>query len=235
MKILFDNVVIGSTITSPYESLNYPADNLQDEILRRRYQSSRDIDTITIAFEDEADVSCFFWAFTNATQMILRLYNFSDELIFSQTIDDPDQLSVIYFDRNYAASAEIDITGSTTGVYLGGVGLGEEVTFPDPDYEWPENYTDNSVLSSSKEGQTLQNYVEPLRVHQFNFSDLTRNEMNAIKELYESVGIGYQLWFDFFEDDHDFIGPMYGFFSEPIQPKKNGRRYNFTITVREAR
>jgi hypothetical protein len=236
MKILFDNIVLDSVLSSINASLNYSASNLQDQILYKRYQSSIDIDTITIAFSEDLDVSVFYYGLTNATSLVLRLYDSSDVLLHTETISSPNLVTdAVYFTSVFAASAEIDIVGSATGVYLGGVALGVSEEFPDPDGEWPEDFEDNSFVTTSPEGQSLQNYVEPLRIHNFRFTDLTRDRMNDIMDLYRLTGIGLPIWFDPFEDNHDFMMPLYAAFTRPIRSTKNGRRYNFSIAIKEAR
>ena len=86
MKILFDNYLIDSTLSAEFASLNYPVSNLQDNVLHKRYQCIQDSDTITITFSESLDVSCFYYAYTNATYLQLRLYNIALQNRYKDTI-----------------------------------------------------------------------------------------------------------------------------------------------------
>ena len=234
MILLFEDKVANATFTSLNASLNYPAENLQNQILRKRYQSSIESDTITITFSGASTIKDFWYAFTNATSLELRLYSGLSVLLHTITISSPQAIDAYHFTAVEASYAEIDIAGST-GVYLGGVGLGSGVTYPDPLNAWEENYIDNSVVATSRAGQTLQDYVEPLKVNNWTFREIDRDDMNSFKTLYKNKGIGKPLWVDLFEGNHDFLEPIYASIGQPIVTTKNGRKYNFNINMREAR
>ena len=235
MKVIFDNIVLDSTLSSLNASLNYPVTNLQDSVLKRRYQSVVSSDTITVDFSETLFVSSFFYAYTNATSIIIRLYIGSDSLVFTLTITDPEsEIGAHYFTGVYADYAEIDIIGPEN-IYLGGIALSDPVEFPDPDYAWPENYQDNSSVSENSDGNTNQDYMKPLKIYNWTFKNVTRSDTNFYKELYELTGIGKIIWLDATERNHDFLEPLYCKMIAPLQPKKNGRRYNFQLNVKEAR
>jgi len=77
--------------------------------------------------------------------------------------------------------------------------------------------------------------VRPLRAYAVAFTDITREIMDEIMALYRSVGIGKPLWFDITELAHTFVKPIYGKIMSAISPRRNGRRYDFDITIKEAR
>lgn len=234
MIVLFDNIVDDSVITSINASLNYPASNLQDSALRKRYQCSTDTDTIAIVFAETLEVSSFWYAFTSATAMELRLYNDSDGLLHTITISDPINIDAYHFNGVDVDYAELDISGAG-GVYLGGIGLGVGIEFPDPDNEWEEPFTDNSSAVQSRAGQSKQDYVEPLRVHGWMFRDVVLDDANYYVDLYKATGIGLPIWIDPFENDHSFMEPVYAVMTQPIKKVKDGRNYRFNLNIKEAR
>jgi hypothetical protein len=237
MKILWNNLLDDAELSSLNASLNYPVTNLQDSFLYVRTQSSIDVDTVTIMFDEDASISDFFWGYTNATKFVLRLYNYENELLYTETINDPDpQWGSVGFDIvEDVDHAELDIIGDEIGTYLGGIGIGIAYVMPDPLSEWDETPIDNSDWSRSPAGQTLQNYTRPLRREPRKFADVSHAIKEEIMALYYEVGTGAALWFDFTELDHDYKKPLYGIIANIINPQKNGRMWEFDIVAEEAR
>lgn len=64
MKLLTDNKLLGSTVTSTSASANYPARNLIDPFLRLRYQTAEVADTIEFDLSDDATFDSFFVGYT---------------------------------------------------------------------------------------------------------------------------------------------------------------------------
>lgn len=237
MRILLNNIIPFSTITSLNESQNYPASNLQDQFLHQRYQSALDTDLVTLVFEEGENISCLFYAFTNASELIFRFYLDYETLVYTITVDDPLSIDALYFDMLYDITyMTIEITGDGIGVFLGGVATGLEYSdWPDPKGDWTEPDVDNSTPASSPDGQSLQNYVRPLTGYIFTFIDNTRELMSDLKAIYRNIGIGLPLWIDPFQDNHNFLPPMYGKFMRFAMLPKIGRRYDFEIELLEAR
>ena len=237
MKILFDNLVIGSTLTSTNASNNYPPANLQDTSLIRRLQSSLDWDSVTIQLDETGSISDVFWGYTSAAQIVLRFYDYEGVLLYTHTITNPD--SWIGHEAFPVVSGvdyvELYFDGDLD-VYLGGLGLGVAVTMPDPLASWRETPEDNSVVSESPHGQTNQDYIRPLRQLPFEFpAVMTREQTDTIEELVNGVGKGFPLWVDPFEDNHDFMKPIYAKITEAVPVTKDGRTYGFALSLKEAR
>lgn len=240
MKVLFDNVLEDATISNVNVSLNYPVANLADAILRKRYQASLDTDIITITFNGSKNINCFFYAYTALEYLQLNLYSNSDGLLLTVTVDDPEaDIDAYHFDSVTAdyATLYVEGEGATTGVgaYLGGVGIGQAVELPNPRSPWDELYNDNSIVTSSRSGQSLRDYVEPLRLYSFTFVEINRDDMNDWADEFKTLGIGKPIYIDLFEDDHTFIKPIYAILTNPISMKKTGRLYEFTASIKEAR
>jgi len=236
MKILFDNLVKTATLTTTYPNLNYPVTNLAHTFLRRRYQMASSPTTITVTLAAASSVNCFFYGYHNLTAITVRLYNAGDALLKTVTIASPESgVGAEHFDTIALVTyAEIDISAAATG-YLGGVGLGLTSELPRPIADFKEELVDNSIVSMSPEGQTQQIYVEPLGSDIYTIRDVTRDERAAIIALFLAVGIGAPLWIDAFYGNHSYKAPYYGHFVQTLNTKKNGRRFDFGIELRESR
>lgn len=81
MNILFDNKVLNSTVSAGLASANYPVDNLKSINLHQKYQSIDTSDTITVVFDDNINIDCFFFGYTNMSSMVVSFFNELDELL----------------------------------------------------------------------------------------------------------------------------------------------------------
>ena len=265
MKILFDNEVLGATITALNSNDSYPTDNLKSPYLRKRYQTIGTTDTLTLVFSEEKPISSFFWGYTNLTKMSVTFKDASDVVLDYIYFEDGtvghyygypieqyygyDTVYYGYYDRlsthlydpvgwhfpvMMVKTIVIEIEGPED-FYLGGLGIGDSLTLPDPIDTWTEGYQDNSLVSEAEGGQVLQHYLEPMRVHEWVFRAVSRSDMNAYKNVYKEHGIGYHVWADPFENNHDFMEPLYAVITSPWQPRKQGREYEFGIALKEAR
>ena len=236
MRILFDNEALVASITSYYESENYPASNIIHPFLMKRYQATADTDTITLTFDTEFSASCIFYGFTNATSIIVKFYDVLDNLLYTETISDPQQRDSAYFTQvDDISYIEIEITTDMIAAYLGGFAVGIEFALPDPVADWSDNPIDNSDISDSPGGQTLVNKFDPLDAHIFNFRDIIRDTAIAIRDAGKEVGTGGHIWVDAFEEDHNFMSPMYATLRGMIALTKDGRNYNLSIPIQESR
>lgn len=147
---------------------------------------------------------------------------------------DYDQVIGWHFPTMMVREVIIEIEGPP-GLYLGGLGIGESLLLPDPTAEWKESYLDRSFTSEAQGGQALQQYVEPMREHEWTIRGVNRADMNRFKNVYKKHGVGYHVWVDPFEENHDFMEPFYGVITKAWEPKKNGLEYDFIVGIREAR
>lgn len=129
----------------------------------------------------------------------------------------------------------IELATDEAKLYMGGMGIGLAYKMPNPDEQFTEGWIDNSVVSRSQAGQTLRDYVIPLRSYSFQFSTTDREKMNELRSIYKDSGIGAKLWLDGTERNHEFIPPLYGVLDEWTENNKSGKQYRFGITITEAR
>jgi hypothetical protein len=237
MKILFDNVLLAATLAAGSASANYPVENLVHRFLKKRYQHTAAVfDTVTITLDSSTDINYFFAGYSNASQIVVRLYSSAPALLKTDTITSiGDDTKSIKYDQTYSVKTiEIDVYGGVGG-YLGGVGAGVIEDFKNPLSPWEEPYQDNTKINSSDEGQTTRNKRRPLKLYSWVFKDLTRSECNEKREIYLNNSIGAIVWLDPFEDGGDFMQPLYAIIENPPLDTKNGRRYDQQWSFREAR
>ena len=260
MKILFENVLKDSTVSSVDGSANYPATNLLSRFLRKIYRSTAaNFDTITITLDEYKYISSFFIGYTDSVKIVLRLYN-GATLLNTHTFEETDtderitvsgetrettsgavrvvsenlSYTAAHFDSSYYVShIELDVYGGTN-IFIGGVGAGQAWEAAGPVATWDEPFIDSSVVTISPFGQVLQNEGRALSTYLWTFRELTRDQANALQDIYRSVKIGAMVWVDAFEDNHDFKKPFYATLAEPIETRKNGRRYDVLISLQEA-
>ena len=240
MKILFESNVkqTGIEISSINQSINFSPYNLADKSLNKRYQAVSLSDTITITFPEAISISAIFAGYSNISDSEIRFYDSGDTLLGTTTIGEISTWIAIYLTQIDSVSyCEIDVESPMGGnlVYLGGVEVGVPYTMPDPVANWKNTPQDNSEFDQSPGGQARQNYERPLRSYTFSFKDIEKSITDEIMDLYYSIGQGYPIWIDPFEDNHSYMEPFYGIIVQSIQPQKNARRYDFDITFREAR
>jgi hypothetical protein len=234
MKLLLNNIILDATITSLNGSLNYPPENIQDSVLAKRFQSSIDQDVLTCDFESQSSVNCFYYSFTNASTIQVRFFIGSDTLVYAFTISSPEDTGAYHFNTIVADFMEIVIIGGL-GVYIGGCATGLDVSFPNPVSPWNENVEDNSIVSENRAGETQTESIESLDVYSWIFRENSREEVNYYKNLLETVGLGTLIWVDPFEQDHDFISPLYAKLTNPVKISKDGRNYRFNLDIKQAR
>ncbi len=235
MRILFDNLFENASISATNESLNYPAINLVHPFLEKRFQSSGVSSVITLDFTEDQTMDCFFYAFHNTTSLSVVYKNSVAATLLTLNISSPEDVGIEYFaSLTTIRSVEITINGPDP-VYLGGVGGGVCYQMPDPLADYEPGNADNSDPVESPFGQTLQNYIKPLRALKYGFRE---NENSARKEIdtrYKSVGKGKPIYFDLYEDTREKEEPIYGKITNDLGFSYSPRRYNFELNILEAR
>lgn len=238
MKALFDNKILNSIITSVDASNNFPVDNLKSIYLHQKFQSIDTSDIITIVFNGNIDVDCFFFGYSNMSNMGVSFYDELDVLVGQLDFTSIDtDVESSYFDSTISVKKiiiELENTSSES-VYLGGLAVGLTESFNLPLAKWTDDFDDKSIVSESQSGQILQQYIKPFRKYDFTFPVNTRVEVNKVTMQYQQYGVGFHLWVDPFELNHDFMYPLYCTLTAPISAKKDGYNWKFNFNIREAR
>lgn len=249
MRILFSDILADCVVSAANTDTNFPVSNLGHPFLRRRWQSTQTSDTITIESAIATDINSIYIDYTNATDIEITFYGFdivgygADTIGFSAGeevgLESPDAGTPIPITNNVwhgsTTFSKIEIAVSADSpdvVYVGKVALGMDYALPSPSSFWPETYEDKSIISISDAGQVLQEFVEPLRVWEFEFPTLNRDDTRALQAEYRATGIGKPIFVD---PDTDDLPVMYCRLKDPMTTSKSLRRYVTTLSFVEAR
>jgi hypothetical protein len=246
MLILFNDILADCVVSANNTDPNFPIANLAHPFLRRRWQSTATSDVITIEAQTATDINSIFIGFTNSASITLTPYGFDIVGYDGDTIGyDGDSIGLNSHDAGVAvpitdyvwhgdttiSKVEIAVAASAA-VYVGKIALGLASVLPSPESFWDETFEDLSIISTSEAGQTLQEYVQPLRVWGFAFPTLNRTDTRALQEEYIATGNGKPIFID---PDTDDLPALYCRLSNPMNTSKNKRQYRTTMNFTEAR
>jgi hypothetical protein len=237
MKNIFQNEIKDSVLTALSANANYPASNLSHVFAKLKYKGLGYSDTITATFPDNITASGFFYTYTNAVSMTLRLYSNESVLLDTLAIDCTYSSGSVYFDTyTNVRWIELDIASSVSeDVYLGGIALGEAFVFPYPLADFDKGLTDNSGKTTSTDGQTSYHYVKPLLEYPLSFEGVSRDALyHSVVEQFITVGSGH-IWVDITEENHDAYQPLYCTTSLIESPDSDMHIVSFKLTLTEAR
>jgi len=236
VKVLFDNKVKDATITALAPDANYPASNLAHIFAKVKYKGVGFSDTITCLFEDDRSVDSFWYTYTNATAMEVRLYSSASVLLDTITVDCSYDSGAEYFTQiDGVRWIEIDVScGVSSDIYLGSVALGLAYSHPLPVAVFDRAIKDNSGKSESLDGQTAVHYIKPLTAYQLRFAGVLREDYHETISKYESSGRSH-IWLDITEEAHDIYKPMYCTSEIGSNITSSGHRIAFEINYTEAR
>lgn len=235
MKILFNNEVKNATITSLTPNSNYSAPNLASQFLRLKYKSLGISDTITVQFPDEVSASGFFYGYSNAVSMTVKLYSSASVLLETLAVDCTHSSGSAFFtQRNNVRWITIEATSiATEDLYIGGIAFGVAYTMPDPLATMVRKLSNLSGSSTSGEGQVSNRYIEPLAVYDVSFAEEDKIVYYDVVDLFREVGTGH-IWVDLTENNHAEHKPLYCT-SNMIENPTKDRKVSFKITLTEAR
>lgn len=230
MRILFEDDVLNSTITMLHQNANYPIDNIKHQFVKKIVLSTGTSDTFTITFTEAKKVDCCFIGFTNAQVATLQLYNASDVLLATHSIN------VSTNGCNFAAMenvkyCKLTLTG-IANIYVGKISIGDSYTMPDPESNIQKGYKDNSDVYQSKDGQISMNKVEWLRTIKPSFFTDDIDLYNEIYALFSAVD--RPVWINCFENTLNVINPVYGYVTFSCDGKDD-RLQTFSFEATEAR
>lgn len=248
MKILFNDILADCIVSANNTDTNFPTSNLAHPFLRRRWQSTTNTDTITIEAPFSAEITGVYLSYTNATSASIVIYGLNtigyggEEIGFNDGdivgINSQDAgvaipiVEAVHVDSLFS-KIELTLTAPVgEKLYLGKVALGIESTIDPPESFWQETFEDKSIISISEAGQVLQEFNEPLRVWQFNFPTLDRDETRALQDSYRQTGVGKPIFVDPMTDD---LPVLYCRLSNPMSSDKNKRQYKTNLNFIEAR
>jgi len=232
MKILFNNLIYSSTLSADTQNNNFPLTNLQSDFPDKIYKATQESAIITIELSAIGSINCFYITNTNATGAVIGLYNSSNSLLKTVTLD---------LDRN---GQSFPITGSVKKIiltlagsdiiYLGCIGFGYAYTTPLVQNDVIPKPIDNSIRNSNDYGNF---YINPIPVRQsydITFPKLTRAQYNELFNLWAG-SIYHPLWSDVYDNSTGEMNPMFGVMINNTPPEHEWKRDSIKFTFTEAK
>lgn len=227
MRVLFDNLIYDSTITADTENTSYPLTNLQNDTPSKIYKATQSSAVITIIPYDVSTINCLYLTNTNATNAVLTMYDYTDTLLDTQTVD---------IDRNGASFTSVGsvsymiltLSGTDT-IYLGGIGTGSNYTTPKPLNNILPLPLDNSTRNISDSGVLFINRVAIRTKLVANFENLTRVIYDEMFGLW--ADLSHPVWVDVYENYTGIINPIFADMTMNATPihvyKRDAMTFNF--------
>lgn len=241
MIFLFENKLLDSSVSSLYANTNYPASNLLSPFLYKKYKATTFSDTIRVVLPKNKSVDCFFYGYSNASSMTIRLYDNTSALLLTKTVDCAGNTKIlksgsVYFDKITVRIIEIDASCIVTeDLYIGGIAIGEGVYDVLPSATFAKSFSEKSTKSASDYGQVSYQYIPSLLVYTLSYQAVIRDIYHGIIDKFYPVGSGF-IWIDITEDNHNVYQPMYcttDFISSA--ERTENERITFNIKFLEAR
>jgi hypothetical protein len=235
VKILFDKIAKNSVITSEQEDASFPASNLVHQFARVYYKSTSFDDVITIMFDDQREVSSFFFTFSNAVSMTVRLYKWDATLLETIDVDCSYDAGAEYFDAVNARWATITAESNVSNdLIIGAVEFGMETDYPLPTANFVPMFESKSTMDESDQGQVSFQYVEPRYKYIMKYQAVPKSDYLTLLELFRRVDRGH-IWIDITEEDHSVYRPLYCVTNIIEGGERNDDLVSFNITFTEAR
>lgn len=127
MKILFDTNIKDATITATPSNINYPASNIQNDFLRKRYRPGAASAEVTFTLDSAISMDSFFYGYHNISLMIVKLYDASDVLLQTLTLYDIDGFGDYDGSELLTETSETILTESGDPILVEVDGVGEEI------------------------------------------------------------------------------------------------------------
>jgi len=231
MRVLFNNLIYDATLTATYADGNYPVTNLIASAVKKIYKSTEVSDMITIIFDDAQTIDSCFVGYTNATNIVLSLYDSDSNLQYSTYIS-TDKLGKVFTPVGCVSYATLTFTSSDT-LYVGTIGIGESYTMPDPDDGIVAKPIDNSTREFSTGGQLFINRVPIRKTFDTTISNILVDDYNAIFALW--ANLEHPVWVDVYEETSGIINPIFADVVMGEDPTQSWKRYALTLTFTEVK
>jgi hypothetical protein len=206
MKILFDNLMLISTLSAASPNDSYPLANLKHSFLKKIYKSTTNYDIITMTWDEDQTIDCCYVGHTNAKSFMLSLYDENSTLLYSKRFSS-DAMGVNFTAVAGVRSATLYLCNFLeTTIYLGSIGVGINYAMPDPIADWSPDSLDNSTRVSSSDGQILINKIPKLQKIGLNFRIFTYLLFQTIKSYIDDID--QPVFIDCFEKSHGALAPI---------------------------
>jgi hypothetical protein len=235
MKILFDNILTDSIITSNSGSLNYPESNLYHRFLKKRWQSLIKSSIITIVFNSPKTINSIVFDYYNLSLLNYSILDTNDNILYSNNENNFNQTIMHYFNTINNAKKIIVECESNDILMIGNIFAGESIKFRNFSSDYIFGYDEKSNVVSSIDSQYSVQRIDPVKTFEITIPQCTELEKSFIMNLYYNKGIGSPFYIDFFEMNRTIQSPIYAVFSNIPTIQKNGRMFDISMKFKEAK
>lgn len=261
MKILWDNLLTGATITASSEDNSYPVENLYHRFLEKKFMAVSASTLVTVLFQKDKDVSMIAYGFNNVIEgsgdEIVITKDTIDEIVITKDATDEYkiQLSAGYTIKNSAGTIvgtgplatgdDVNCTyfdkvtcrsveilfSSDTIVYVGGLSIGDPITY---EYRQVNPTLLDNLRSSVKKtngGQVIGKQIPMLREWRAVIPDMTNTKRLETREMLNAVGMYKPVFADLYYDD-DEEPAMYGNFTQAGQYGRDSYNRDYSMSLR---
>lgn len=230
MRILPINEIITSTLSATNEDANYPVSNVNHVFVKKIFKATQNTSVITSTFGSLKDIDCCYLAYTNSSTAILKLYDASDILLATKTVNLQTNGGIF---KVVTGVKYITLTlTATENVYLGTIGIGETYKMPNPDNNIIKGKIDNSITYQSSDGQFAINKIPWLISFPLSFTIFTMDLYNEIYGIF--ANISRPVWVDVYEELKNGLNPFCAKL-EYSEDSQTNRKYTFKIQCTEVR
>jgi hypothetical protein len=236
MKVLFKNRLAGATFSSLNENTSFPLTSMLHQFLRYKYKATTFTDQIEITLPDNVSANSFWFGFSNAIEMTVRIYSNALALLETINVDCSQDNGAEYFPTHDDVRViQIDATASVENdLQIGGIAIGFAEDLPLPTASFARLLVSNSENDQTESGQVASHYIEPITQYDLSYAGVLREYYDELINQFVLVGNGH-VWCDITEENHALHKPLYCVTNLVESPTRNDGRCTFKITFLEAR
>lgn len=261
MKLLWDNYLIGSTITASSEDTQFPTENLVHKFLEMKYQALASSTTLTITMPEDKTVSMIAYGFNNVIGSggVIRLTKGADDviqltkgaediinlsvtasyelrsssntLLLSGTLETDGDVNINYMTPTECRKIVIKIAANEGEVYIGGLSVGDPL---DIEYIGVDPELPQKIRgdSTKTEGGQVLGKGSVTSLREWSISvPLITNDKRL--EIADMIQeVGsFRPFFADLYEDSDIEDPMYCNIIGPIRPLRKTHRNQFSVAL----
>lgn len=238
MKLLWDNYLIGSTVTASETDTLYPVSNLYDSFLEKKFRPGSQSVTVTIVMQETKTVSMIAYGYNNVTtsdatltidkdatttftidpsateQYIVALqsrYTLKDasgNVVGSGVLATGADINVQYITPVDCRTIEISFS-SAGKVYIGGLAIGDPLVIDYIDTDAALKKEIRTSYTKTAGGQVYGDYAKNIRTWDISIPVIDNDKRLEMQEMIDSVGNCKTFFSDLFDEAHGTEKPMF--------------------------
>lgn len=235
MRLLYDNRLGEATLSMTTQNDSFPVGNLVEREIGLVAKSTISSTTITATWGVNQTVSCIALSNTNATTATFALYDSTDTLLDSGSLEIEYLHNITHFDE-YATVRKLEIyIENSAEVYLGGASCGDCLHFDFHNVNPRMDFPSESSVSWLLGGHSLGVKGSSLRQWRATLSDISLSQKARLEDMFSLVDTVYPIYADLYEALHDTQEPLYCIYQGDKQLTRDSKAntWSHTIVVKE--